>query len=446
MQFSEFDLDERLKAPLTAQGIVEPTPIQAEAIPVALAGGDLIGLAQTGTGKTLAFTLPSLTKIVREFPPEQQPAPEAEAPPKEQKRGRRAKSAGSAAASNAPREIMLVLTPTRELAVQVHRVVEPLAEAVGLSSMVVYGGVSLEHQSEKMRKGRTVIVGTPGRLLDHMQRGNLRFRNLRLLVMDEADRMLDMGFLPDIRRILSKLPRDRQTMMFSATFPSEISHLATEFMNNPQTVRVGSVFKPVDAVRQWIYPVNPHDKEGLLLHLMESEKVDSALVFCRTKRRTEQLTRALRRKNLSVAQIHGDRSQSQRESALAAFRDGRIKILIATDVAARGLDISGISHVVNFDIPVNPDDYIHRIGRTARAKAEGDAVTFVSPTEWKELEAVERQLGRNIPRKEWERAPELLSMFSEKKAEAKVEEPQRRQKGRTHLQGQAVRFGRGRRR
>ncbi|GAB4321506.1 MAG: hypothetical protein Kow0059_16150 [Candidatus Sumerlaeia bacterium] len=434
MSFHNLNLDERLISILDAQQIVEPTPIQREAIPAVLEGRDIIGLAQTGTGKTLAFALPLLTRLARPAAAAPESAAEPAGVPK-----------GKARRPSIPREAVLVLTPTRELAVQVHSVFEPLAAAVGMTSLVIYGGVSLEHQAEKLRKGRTVIVATPGRLLDHLHRGNVRFSRLRAVVLDEADRMLDMGFLPDIRRILQKIPRKRQTLMFSATFPGEIAHLAGEFMHEPQTISVGAVFKPVERVRQTIYPVNPHDKERLLCHVLETERIESALVFCRTRRRTEQLARALRHRRMPAVQIHGERTQKERERALAAFREGRAKILVATDVAARGLDIEGISHVINFDIPPTADDYIHRIGRTARADAEGDAITFVTPAEWKELETIEAHLGRNIPRRSWERAPEVLSLFSPRREQEKSE-LQKRQVGRPFVRSTAQRFGSGRRR
>jgi ATP-dependent RNA helicase RhlE len=411
MHFSGFDLNDKLIKILDDQNIVSPTPIQERAVPVMLKGGDVVGIAQTGTGKTLAFALPAVERLSQ---------------------------------SKAKLNAMLVLTPTRELAVQVHKVIAPLAEGVGLSSVVIYGGVSLERQAQKLSKGRTIIVATPGRLIDHMHRGNLRFKKLQVAVLDEADRMLDMGFFPDVRRIMNKLPRERQTVMFSATFPSEIERLASEFMHDPQKITVGEVFKPVEKVRQWIYPVNPHDKDWLLMKVLDEEKnIDSMLVFCRTKRRTESLARQLRKKKYQVAAIHGDRTQAQREKALSGFRKGKYQVLIATDVAARGLDIDGISHVINFDIPPNADDYIHRVGRTARADSEGDAVTFVAPSEWKELEGIEKRLGINIRRRDWERAPDVISMYT-----PKVEKPEtvKRVKGRPVLRGSSARPPAGRRR
>ena len=379
MSFDDFDIDPRCLSVLRAQDITEPTPVQAKVIPVALTGGDLIVVAQTGTGKTLAFALPLLTRL---------------------------------AAGPVKRNMMLVVTPTRELAKQVHSVIRELGKGLKLHSVCVYGGVGLENQARALRQGCAVIVATPGRLLDHMGRGNVRFDDLTILVLDEADRMLDMGFLPDIRRILRKLREDRQTIMCSATFPNEIARLARGMLRDPEQISVGAVAKPVDTVRQTLYTVLPGAKMRLLVKILREQHIPSALIFLRTKRHTDRVAKALHKAGFKAQAIHGDRSQSQREKALEGFRSGRYQLLIATDVAARGLDIEGISHVINYDIPENADDYIHRIGRTARASAEGDAVTFVSPKEHLALEAVERGLGRNLPRADWEGAAPVLSLYT----------------------------------
>lgn len=379
MSFNEFDLDPRCLRVLHESNIITPTPIQAQAIPIAVTGRDVIGVAQTGTGKTLAFTLPSLTRLAQE---------------------------------KLRRNMMLVLVPTRELAVQVEKVVEEIGRPLQIRSVAIYGGVSMERQTTAIKRGRAVVVATPGRLLDHMGRGNLRFDKLSVLVLDEADRMLDMGFLPDIRKILRKLPEDRQTLMFSATFPDEIARLTGEMMRDPERVSVGAVSRPVDAVRQLLYPVMPEHKSELLLDVLRSQDIHSALVFLRTKQRTERVAQLLRKQGFKAAAIHGDRSQKQREQALGGFRKGKFRILVATDVAARGLDVEGISHVINYDIPPTADDYIHRIGRTARAEAEGDAITFVSPSEHLALEAIERALARRLPRADWEKAVPVLSLYS----------------------------------
>lgn len=379
MSFEEFGLDPRCLKVLASQHITKPTPIQRAAIPVILQGRDVIGTAQTGTGKTLGFALPSLTLLARE--------------------------------KKVPRNAMLVLVPTRELCAQVQDVMRDYGGPLGIHSVAVFGGMSLDKQAQELRRGREVVVATPGRLLDHLSRNNVQFDHLKILVLDESDRMLDMGFLPDILRILRRLPEQRQTLLFSATFPDEIARLTDRIMRNPERISVGAVAKPVDTVRQILYPVRPEDKNRLLIEILDSGEVTSALVFLRTKSRTERLAHLLRRKNYKVAELHGDRSQRQRIQALEGFREGRYKFLIATDVAARGLDIEGVSHVINFDIPLSPDDYIHRIGRTARAQAEGDAITFVCPTEYKALESIERALAHNIPRADWPDAPRVLSLF-----------------------------------
>lgn len=378
--FADFDLDPRCLRVLDKNDIQVPTPIQAAVLPVALEGRDVIAIAQTGTGKTLAYVLPLLTRIAQ---------------------------------GKAGRNQLLVLTPTRELAVQVHHVIEEYGKALRIRSVCVYGGVNLEQQARALRRGCQVIVATPGRLLDHMERGNIRFNELEALVFDEADRMLDMGFLPDIRRILRTLPAERQTLLCSATFPREIERLAQDILNDPERITVGAISQPVDNVRQILYTVAAESKIALLLKLLRDDAavVDSCIVFMRTKSRTERVAKALHRAGIDVQAIHGDRTQRQRQRALEGFRDGRFPVLVATDVAARGLDIDNVSHVINYDIPVNPDDYIHRIGRTARASAKGDAITFVSPGEHIALEGIERALGAHLPRAEWEGAVPVLSLF-----------------------------------
>lgn len=378
--FADFDLDPRCLRVLDKNDIQVPTPIQAAVLPVALEGRDVIAIAQTGTGKTLAYVLPLLVRIAQ---------------------------------GKAGRNQLLVLTPTRELAVQVHHVIEEYGKALRIRSVCVYGGVNLEQQARALRRGCPVIVATPGRLLDHMERGNVRFNELEALVFDEADRMLDMGFLPDIRRILRTVPAERQTLLCSATFPREIERLAQDILHEPERITVGAISQPVDNVRQILYTVAAESKIALLLQLLRDDVavVDSCIVFMRTKSRTERVAKALHRAGIDVQAIHGDRTQRQRQRALEGFRDGRFPVLVATDVAARGLDIDNVSHVINYDIPVNPDDYIHRIGRTARASAKGDAITFVSPGEHIALEGIERALGNHLPRAEWEGAVPVLSLF-----------------------------------
>ncbi len=400
MTFDELQITPRFLQLLKAQEITEPTPIQAAAVPPALEGRDLVAIAQTGTGKTLAFALPALTRL-------------ADLP------------------NRAPRNAMLVLTPTRELAHQVHSVVDPLAKAAGLRTACIYGGVGMDRQTQTLRRGCSIVVATPGRLLDHMERGNVRFDQLSILVLDEADRMLDMGFMPDIRRILRSMPRERQTMMFSATFPREIEQLASSMQQDPVRVESGPVAKPTESVRQGVYTVVQTQKLDLLTQLLDDPSVRSALVFLRTKHRTDRVARALHARGLKVQAIHGGRSQGQRQQAIDGFRQGRYRILLATDIAARGLDVKGVTHVVNYDVPATSEDYIHRIGRTARASAEGDALTFVSPEECMALGTIERALGRNLPRHEWEGAVPVMSLYKEENDISNS--PRRRRPGRSLL-------------
>jgi len=378
MSFDEFNLDPRCLDALAKMGISTPTPVQAAAIPIALERKDLVAVAQTGTGKTLGFLLPGLTFLAQNGPHRNQ---------------------------------MLVLVPTRELCIQVHEVLQEIGPALGVTSTTIYGGVSLEKQAEALRKGRNVIVATPGRLLDHLGRRNVQFDDLDVLVLDEADRMLDMGFLPDILRIIEQLPEDRQTLMFSATFPDPIARLAQRMMYEPERVTIGGVSKPVETVRQVLYPVEQGNKTKLLLQLLEEEEPGPTLIFLRTKAATEMLSHTLQKKGYKIAELHGDRSQGQRTQALKGFRDGKYDILVATDVAARGLDIEDVTHVFNYDIPLNPDDYVHRIGRTARAQKEGDAITFVTPGEWQALGTIEKALNMNIPRVDYDGAPRVLSVY-----------------------------------
>ena len=368
MSFQEFDIPAPCLHVLTEQGIDIPTPIQEQTFNAAANGDDILGIAQTGTGKTLAFSLPSVCELAK-----YKPGP-----------GR-----------------MLVLTPTRELAVQVHSVIEPLARAMKLRSTCVYGGVGMQPQVSALRRGADIIIATPGRLLDHIQQKTVRFNNLSILVFDEADRMLDMGFLPDIRRIVSVVPRERQTLMFSATFPPEMARVAKEFTHEPTRVEVGVISTPVDAVTQHLYTTRTEDKSRLLAEVLDLPNVSSAIVFIRTKHRADRVAKQLKRDGFNAQPIHGGRSQSQRQRALDDFKAGKCSILVATDVAARGIDIQGVSHVINFDIPGQYDDYVHRIGRTARNQAKGDAITFASPDNAKELAAIENGMGMQIPEVAW---------------------------------------------
>lgn len=378
MTFDEFDLDPRLQRALQHLNFTTPTPIQEQLIPVALEGRDAIGIAQTGTGKTLAFGLPTLSRLAQE-----RPMPNS----------------------------ALILTPTRELCQQCYEVLNDLGKAVQLRAAAIYGGVGMHQQRDDLAAGREIIVATPGRLLDHLRRRWIDFHDLEVLIMDEADRMLDMGFLPDINDICRQLPRERQTLMCSATWPDEVARLVNRYMVDPAKITVGAISKPVDKVRQELYTVHPQDKQQLLISLLETTEIDSAVVFMRTKTRAMSVARALQRKGFKATEIHGDRSQIQREKSLQGFKSGKYKILVATDVASRGLDVDGISHVINYDIPLNAEDYIHRIGRTARADKDGDAITFVSPQDHEPLANIERTLGRNLPRAEWEGAAPVLSTY-----------------------------------
>lgn len=376
MLFSSFDLDPRCLDVLKTLGIEKPMPVQAQAIPIVAEGHDLIATAQTGTGKTLGFALPSLSRLCK---------------------GKQEKN------------MMLVLVPTRELAVQVHGVIRDFGQVLKIRSTAIYGGVGMFPQIDALRRGCGVIVATPGRLLDHLQQGTVDFKHLKVLVLDEADRMLDMGFLPDIKRILSQLPKTRQTLMFSATFDDQITKLAKEMLDNPKRVTVGTTTKPVDTVKQVTYQTKQEDKVNLLLSIMKHEKPTSALIFTRTKHRADRVGKMLRNTEYSVAVIHGNRTQSQRQIALDGFKNGKYQILVATDVAARGIDVDHISHVINFDIPDAADAYIHRIGRTGRAQATGDAITFVTPEDRSILRDIEKTIGKQLPKVTWDQPLEKVA-------------------------------------
>ena len=363
--FENLGLDPALVKAVDAIGYEAPTPIQREAIPAILAGRDVIGTAQTGSGKTAAFLLPILQRLMK------QPAGKTRA---------------------------LILSPTRELAAQTEAALRPLAKGTRIRGAAVYGGVGMAPQEHALRAGVDVVVATPGRLLDHMERRNVDFRGLQVLVLDEADRMLDMGFLPDVRRIVGALPRERQTLLFSATMPPEIETLSRSIMRDPVLISVSPPHRPPPTIRHEVYPVPQHLKTALLIQLLGREDMLSVLVFVRTKRRADRVARQVEYARFPVARIHGDRSQSQRELALEGFRSGRHQVLVATDVAARGIDVTGISHVVNYDVPMVPLDYVHRVGRTARMEAEGEAITFVSSEEENDLHGIEKILGKKIPR------------------------------------------------
>lgn len=364
MNFNSFNLHPSIMDSIEKLGYIKPTPIQAQAIPVALEGGDVIGLAQTGTGKTAAFALPMLQRL--------QPGP----------RGKlRA----------------LVISPTRELAEQTSEVINQLGAACGIRCITVFGGVNMEQQVRNLHRRPEVVVACPGRLLDHLWRGSISLSDMEMLVIDEADRMLDMGFLPDIKHILACIMHRHQTMLFSATMPDNIKDLAQQIMQQPVTVRVDRSL-PAKSISHALYPVPQHLKTDLLVEILSKTKTDSVLVFTRTKYRAERLTRQLMSYGHKVTSLQGNLSQARRQTAIAGFRRGSIKILVATDIAARGLDILSISHVINFDMPESAEDYIHRIGRTGRVDNSGDAFTFVTHEDSTRIRTLERLLGAPLQR------------------------------------------------
>jgi ATP-dependent RNA helicase RhlE len=364
MGFTQLGLSHNVLEGVKAMGYFEPTPIQLRAIPLILAGQDVIGSAQTGTGKTAAFALPILSKL----------------------------------GTHQPATRLLVLEPTRELAAQVETAIRDFARFTNLRVLVMFGGVGYHRQRDELRKGVDVIVATPGRLLDHVRQGDCKLNHVQYLVMDEADRMLDMGFLPDVRRILDHCPRDRHTSLFSATIPPAIETLIKWAMRDPQTVEIGARRTPAETVKHVIYPVSEAQKTDLLLELLKRVNYDSVIVFCRTKHGADRVAHLLKRNNHSVAVLHSNRTQREREQALKGFRDGRFEVLVATDIAARGLDIADVSHVVNYDVPQHPEDYIHRIGRTGRMEARGDAFTIMVAEDGRHVEAIERFISQKIAR------------------------------------------------
>ncbi len=368
MQFSELPLNQALQKAVEAMGYEEATPIQAQAIPPALEGRDIIGCAQTGTGKTAAFVLPALQRLLQD-------------------QGKKTKH---------PQ--VVILAPTRELVIQVAEEARQLAAKTSLRVAAIYGGAGMKSQISKLRRGVDVVVATPGRLQDHFRRRNISFKALQILVLDEADRMLDMGFLPDIKDIVKRMPHERQTMLFSATMSPPILNLTRQFQQNPVMVEI-SIARPPETIRQALYPVPKHLKTELLLAVLKQMEVDSMLVFTATKQEADIVTRQLQQAKISVACIHGDFRQRERIAALEGFRAGKHQVLVATNIAARGLDVEGITHVINYDVPEQPENYIHRIGRTARAEAEGDAITLVTPDDEPMIYRIEHLLGHKIERK-----------------------------------------------
>ena len=365
MPFKIFGLSDPLVQGILATGYTAPTEIQSQAIPAAIRGSDVIGCAQTGTGKTAAFVLPILDRLSHE-------------------RAGRKRAIRS-----------LILPPTRELAVQIERAILGYGRFTDLKALAVYGGVSINNQIGALRRGVDIVVATPGRLIDHIERKTIELSGVEVLVLDEADRMLDMGFINDVRRIVGGLPKKRQTMLFSATISPEVKTLAANMLKSPKVIQIGRPRNPIDTITQHIYAVEKALKMDLLLHMIEDWRMFSVLVFSRTKYGADKISRRLKRAGVVAVSIHSGRTQNQRQRALDGFRSGKYQVMVATDVAARGIDVEGISHVINYDVPTHAEDYVHRIGRTGRAEATGDAITFVSSEEEKYL----RDIGKFIERK-----------------------------------------------
>ena len=364
MNFQQFHLDDRLNQGITKAGYETPTPIQQAAIPAALRGRDIIGTAQTGTGKTAAFVLPILNKLLT---------------------GQR----------NTPRA--LIVTPTRELAEQINDVIKVLSVGTKLKSATIYGGVGAAPQIQALRSGAEILVACPGRLLDLIAQGHAKMANIEILVLDEADRMFDMGFLPDVRRIVKAVPEKRQTMMFSATFPPDVELLAKQALKEPQKIAMGIV-KPAHTVEHALYPVPQHLKTKLLIELLNRTDTNSVIIFTRTKHRAHRVSEQIKKAGFKATSLHGDRTQGQRQAAIKGFKSGHHDIMVATDIAARGLDIETVSHVINFDMPDTADAYIHRIGRTGRAQRTGDAFTLVTDEDKDMIRTLERIMGAELKR------------------------------------------------
>ena len=406
MAFSKLGLSDALLRAVADQGYTTPTPIQAQAIPAVLAGGDLLAGAQTGTGKTAGFVLPMLQRLST------RPSPHA---------------------SGARKPLRaLILTPTRELAAQVEASIKAYGRHLKLTSMVLFGGVGLGPQTAQLKRGIDILVATPGRLLDHHGQGNVDFSRIEIFVLDEADRMLDMGFIPDVKRVLALLPRERQNLLFSATFSAEIKALAAKLLNQPRVIEVTPPNSTVDAIAQRVHPVNRDEKSKLLAWLVGHHRWRQVLVFTRTKHGADKVVRSLHADGIGAVALHGNKSQNARTRALAAFKAGEVEVMVATDIAARGIDIDQLPHVVNYDLPNVPEDYVHRIGRTGRAGNDGEAISLVCVDEHAFLRDIERLIKRSIPR-------EVMPGF-EPDPHA-VAQPVFTQRGRGQGQGQGQRQG-----
>jgi ATP-dependent RNA helicase RhlE len=392
MPFAALGLMPELVRAVADEGYEQPTPIQLEAIPLALAGRDLIGSAQTGTGKTAAFVLPILQRL-----------------------------------QDGARGVLraLILVPTRELAEQVVTSIRAYGRHTHLKGAAVYGGVGMEPQTRALKHGADIVVATPGRLLDHMERGHVNFSKLEVLVLDEADRMLDMGFAPDVRKILNALPDQRQTMLFSATISPEVDALARRALNGHASVEIGRRAQPADGIEHVIVAVDKLQKRGALGSILKAKPAGQTLVFTRTKYGADKLVTFLRREGIAANALHGDKAQSQRQRTLDQFRSGEAEILVATDIAARGIDVDGIRMVVNFDVPTDPEVYVHRVGRTARAGAQGLALTLISPDEWLLMADVEKLIGKGFPREVIPGFEPSVAPLQPKALEAAARRPER---------------------
>ena len=380
MPFKQLGLSDEVVRGVQAAGYVEPTPIQLRGIPVILAGKDLIGAAQTGTGKTAAFALPILTLL---------------------------KTHGKCRC--------LVLEPTRELAAQVETAFHEYGRFTNMKTAVIFGGVGYGNQKQELQRGVDIVVATPGRLLDLLGQGSLHLRDVNLLVLDEVDRMLDMGFLPDVRKIVDRCPKQRQTLLFSATVPPEIGQLAAWVLHNPEKIEIGVSRSPAETVTHACYPVATSQKFQLLAALLQRTNFDSVLIFSRTKHGADKIATRLRAERHSVAALHSNRTQRERVEALDGFKSGKYEVMVATDIAARGLDVEGVTHVINYDVPQHPEDYVHRIGRTGRAQKVGDAFTLVTIEELEYLRAIERFIGQKIPSLKLENFDYVLTPLFEEK-------------------------------
>ncbi len=366
MEFNKLGLIDPILLALAEQGYTTPTPIQQQAIPIVLQQKDLLGCAQTGTGKTAAFAIPILQLLYTQK-------------------------------VHSPGIKVLILTPTRELAIQINESFEAYGKYTKISHTVIFGGVSQLHQTNRLKRGVDVLIATPGRLLDLMSQGFISLRHLQIFVLDEADRMLDMGFIHDVKRVITKLPERRQTLFFSATMPPEIQKLSNVLLDNPSKVEVTPVSSTAEAIEQSLFYVEKQYKNMLLLHLLKDKEVLSALVFTRTKHGADKVVKVLLKENIEAAAIHGNKSQNARQNALSNFKNGTIRVLVATDIAARGIDIDDLTHVINFELPEVPETYVHRIGRTGRAGNTGIAFSFCDADEKTELRDIQKLISKNIP-------------------------------------------------